>query len=206
MGSGKPRWYINTGRQKQLVDVAGVKNTGTRHFDQIETVAVEVREIDRITMRDLQDARGYSNMAHRCYLAATTTPTESDIKDAGQAGIGLIEIINKDKFKERLQAQYHEPDPGHLTEFLHCLWIVRCTLCQCYVFNFDEIGNLEGKSVAELVRARQFDFELDGKTAFEELEYGEVPSSMSVRRYLCRSCVRDLTIRLPKWSTKIGLG
>lgn len=200
--TGKERWYINTGSQKQKVDIAGIKNVGTRHFDQIDTVAVEVRDVQRITMRDLQDAHGYSNMVHHCYLATTAEPTKEDGDAARRMGVGLIHILRKDKYREIVEAQFNEPNPADLTEFLRNLWVIQCTLCRCYAFSWENIESLEGKSYFRLKRARQFDYAIYGSknSAFEALENKELESEHEITRYICRSCVEDLTKNLPRWS------
>lgn len=68
---GKPIYFENKGTQRLRIDVAGIRNVGTPLLDEIEVVAVEVRDLAAVQYRDLQDAYAYSQYAHKCYLATT---------------------------------------------------------------------------------------------------------------------------------------
>ena len=68
---GKPFYFQNKGTKRLRIDVAGIKNHGTRSLDEIEVVAVEVRDVASVQYRDIQDAYAYSQYAHKCYLATT---------------------------------------------------------------------------------------------------------------------------------------
>lgn len=202
------RWYANTGTRRQIADVIGIRNVGTELVDDIEILVAEVRDKDRITLRDLQDARGYSRIAHRCYLASTAEPTKENQRHAERLGVGLIQISGVHRFSEILPSQRFEPSKEALLELLDNLWVAKCTICQCYVLKLVEMDQAKGWSYAEMKRARQFDYELLGKgiTAFDAMESGDFPKGLAITRYICRSCVRDLTERLPKWASKMGAG
>lgn len=200
---GELRRYTNTGTRKLRVDVAGIRNAGNEYLDQIETIAIEVRDTPKTMLRDIQDAWGYSSAVNLCYLATTAPVKDEMMNYARSLGVGIIEIQGPNEFVETLQAQHKEPDPIIKTEFLHSLWIVQCTICKCFVFKFTTIGGLEGKSYLELTRARQFDYDLYRRTnwnpAFTHLEQGNLPEEFKMTRFVCRQCAMDLTTTIPDW-------
>ena len=59
-------------------------------LDEIEVVAVEVRDIGSVQYRDIQDAYAYSQYAHKCYLATTGTIHKRDKEDAHSLEVGLL--------------------------------------------------------------------------------------------------------------------
>lgn len=191
---GKRRRYKETGVGGQIIDVAGVKNVGNDQFDQIETVAVEVRKKSSITKRDMQHAYGYSNLVHRCYLATNALPDRDELDYARRLGLGVIQLRGENwhQWQELVQPGYHEPNHADLLRFLDGLWIGQCSLCQCYIFKLESIEDLSGKSYVTLDRPRQLDFYLKypNRELFGELEKGHVPRSIKMtHRYLCRNCV-----------------
>lgn len=64
-------YYFDVDSLKYKVDVAGVKNVGNKLVDVIEIVAVEVKDEELVKHKHMQQALGYSSIAHKCYLATT---------------------------------------------------------------------------------------------------------------------------------------
>lgn len=211
-GSQDTKWYIDTGFGGQRIDVAGIKNVGNNLVDQIETVAVEVRQGSRVTKRDMQDAHGYSNLVHRCYLATTARVQDDELSHARNLGIGIIEITGKDSFRELVEPKYHQPDEADLLKFLEGLWIGQCTLCKCYFHLWDSevLGvkdRTRGQSYVYTTRIKQFNFFTDKARAYESpFNSGhkkKAPKELRVWRYLCMDCVSDLNNSLRKWLKRI---
>lgn len=84
---GNPIYYQDKGTARLRVDVAGIKNVGSRVSDEIEVVAVEVRDIENVGARDIHDAYAYAQYAHKCYLATTAPISNQDQKDAQKLGV-----------------------------------------------------------------------------------------------------------------------
>jgi len=150
MGTERRRWYVRTGIKKLRADVIGVKNVGNEFVDNLEILAVEVKDKDHIAFKDLQQAYGYSTFAHRVYLATTASPTEEDKATALRMGIGLIHIDGRD-LKEVLSPTFKQPDEAEMLKLLNSLWIVKCSMCNCYVFKCTHASfdSLEGHSHRE---------------------------------------------------------
>ena len=193
MGSNKERWYVKTGIRKLRADVIGIKNVGNELIDAIEIVAVEVKDKKTIAFKDMQQTYGYSTFAHKVYLATTAEPTEEDKATAMRMGIGLVHITKGD-INELLSPSLMHPDEAEMLNLLNSLWIVKCTLCNCYVFKWDTIGDLEGKSYTVIKRARQLDHMKDfaeGKSPFGDLRKKKLDKKYVVRRYICRTCADE---------------
>ena len=58
-----------------------------------------------------------------------------------------------------------------------------------------------------LMRARQFDLEVSGKTAFDFLDSRRFRDGdpNSIIRHLCRTCIHDLAVNFPKRAEKISV-
>ena len=193
-GTEKQRWYVRTGIKKLRADVIGLKNVGNEFIDRLEIVAVEVKDKDRIAFRDIQQAYGYSTFAHKVYLATTAEPTEEDKATVIRMGIGLIHIVGRE-LEEILSPALMHPDEAEMLRLLNSLWIVRCTICDCYVFKWDTLGDLEGKSYNALKRARQIDhmrhFAERRNSPFGDLSKKQLSEKYVIRRYVCRTCVDE---------------
>jgi len=72
----KPNYYQDIGPRNRRADVAGVKNVGSKYEDQIEIVAVEVRDRPTVSDQDFRDTDNYHQYAHKCYLATTALITQ----------------------------------------------------------------------------------------------------------------------------------
>lgn len=196
-GTEKERWYVRTGIKKLRADVIGLKNVGNEFLDSLEIVVVEVKDKDRIAFRDIQQAYGYSTFAHRVYLATTALPNEEDKASAVRMGIGLLHITMED-VEEILSAGTMRPDEAEMLSLLNSLWVVKCTICGCYVFKWDTIGDLEGRSYEVIRRARQFDhmksFGPTKKSPFGDLNKKALKEKYLIRRFVCRTCVDEFNL------------
>jgi hypothetical protein len=221
IGRIKPKTYvtrdllIRVGLKKGQVDVAGVKNVGTSHFDDIEIAVVEVKHSDKqrpITLQELEQARGYQDYAHVCYLAATENVeiTKEREKDARNRNLGLLKIPVDFYKKKPCQVKIEDleviytpkrmvpSDEAEMLEFLSKLGILRCTLCGCYflrwegdtVYEEDFSLSPKGASFKRLRRNRVFelfpdkiDFGLDTRHKYR---------GSRTWRHLCLLCIEDL--------------
>jgi len=184
--------YFDVGSKKYKVDVAGVKNVGNKLVDVIEVVAVEVKDEDLITQKHMQQAFGYSSIAHKCYLATTGEIKEDDKANAARMGIGLLQLTDKESLpKEVLSPQLKQPNEASMLDFLDTLSISQCTLCRCYFFNCswkDEDQRLT--SYKRLRRSRQFDVYLRTKLdPIDDLSKlrGKLGKHVTLR-FVCRHC------------------
>lgn len=202
---GKEFWFVNKGLVNrgtpgQLVDVAGVRNVGSKFQDELEVAAVEVRVGHRMKSRDLQDAMGYANLAHLCYLAHTEYPSQPYRRKASEMGLGLIHIEGRNHFREILPARKGTPVEKDYLNFLDRLSIGRCCVCNSYFFTFsywyDSRGRRQGSTYFELDRMRQFDWEVvhfkQKMTAFEVIRTRRTEGKFRMARYICVNCVEEL--------------
>lgn len=188
---GKPIYFENKGTKRLRIDVAGIRNVGTPLLDEIEVVAVEVRDIGSVRYRDIQDAYAYSHYAHKCYLATTGTIHKRDKEDAHSLGVGLLKIKRK-IVKEILSPRLNTPSQSRMLHFLNVLEVSQCPLCgsffETYVIKSDKY-----KSYYRMMRSRYFDVAHDHpKTnVFVPNELRKLPSDYKTRRFICRSCLEE---------------
>lgn len=127
--------FMRLGRRAQA-DVIGIKDVGKYYSNEIEIVAVEVKDRKKAKIRHMTQALGYSTFAHRCYLAMPARFTEEDGSYARKIGIGLLRIV-KNQVKEVLPAELKNPNKTMMIWFLRrSPWMIRCMLCGCWVHRF----------------------------------------------------------------------
>ena len=189
---GKPIYFQDKGTARLRIDVAGAKSIGSRVEDEIEVVAVEVRNISNVQYRDLEDAHAYSQYAHKCYLATTGEVDDQDKKDSHKLGIGLLEI-GKNKVKEILSPQPKTPDYAKMMHFLNVLEVAKCPICgpffETYVVKADKF-----KSYQRLTRPKYFkavhDYpKVDVLDIHELKKLGE---DYKTHRFICKPCIEEL--------------
>jgi len=156
---GKPIYFQNKGTKRLKIDVAGVKNHGTKALDEIEVVAVEVKDVASIQYRDIQDAYAYSQYAHKCYLATTGSIDEEDKHEAHCLGVGLLRI-NGNKVKEILSPKLNTPIQARMLQFLNVLEVCQCPICQTF-FETYQYKSEKYKSFYSVTRPRYFDIARD---------------------------------------------
>ena len=123
--------FTRLGRRAQA-DVIGIKDIGTKYSNEIEIVAVEVKDRKSAKVRHMTQALGYSIFAHRCYLAMPAKFTEEDKSYARKIGVGLLRIV-RSQVEEVLPAELKIPNETMMMWFLRrSPWIVRCMLCGCW--------------------------------------------------------------------------
>lgn len=124
--------FMRLGRRAQA-DIIGIKDVGKDYSNEIEIVAVEVKDKKTAKVRHMTQALGYSTFAHRCYLAMPIKFTEEDKDYARKIGVGLLRII-KERVKEVLSAELKTPNEAMMIWFLRrSPWIVKCMLCGCWM-------------------------------------------------------------------------
>lgn len=197
---GKPNYYQDIGPRNRRADVAGVKNVGSKYEDQIEIVAVEVRDKPTISDQDFRDTDNYHQYAHKCYLATTAPITQKHRQTAEQRNIGLLNL-EKGKKKPKL---VHNPNPenpknyAEMMEFLESFEIVKCAICGCF---FERFVKKKEKyhSYLELTRARYFKVMRESdKEPLEKKDIEQLPSADKLYIYVCEPCVRDFFLQPKK--------
>ena len=129
--------FERLGRRAQA-DVIGIKDVGKDYSNEIEIVAVEVKDRKRAKVRYMTQALGYSTFAHRCYLAMPMKFTEEDKDYARKIGVGLLRIV-KGRVEEVLPAELKTPNESMMIWFLRrSPWIVKCMLCGCWMHRFKQ--------------------------------------------------------------------
>ncbi len=186
---GKPIYFQNKGTRRSRIDVAGVRNHGTKSLDEIEVVAVEVRDVKSIQYRDIQDAYAYSQYAHKCYLATTGSINGQDKHEAQCLGVGLLRINGK-KVMEALSPKINTPIEARMLHFLNVLEVCQCPICKTYFETFIRKPE-KYKSFHRLRRPRYFDIAKDypNTDMFVQSELRKLPEKYKTRRYICRSCL-----------------
>jgi len=188
---GKPYYFQDKGTKRLRVDVAGIKNIGSNVEDEIEVVAVEVRDVPKIQLRDIQDAHGYAQYAHKCYLATTGKIGDQDIEDARKLGVGLLQIRGR-KVKEVLSPQINTPGYAQMMSFLNVLEVARCPICGCF-FETYVVTESNYKSFYRIVRPRYFKAAKDHPKVnlFESKELKKLGSAYKIHRFICRHCLEE---------------
>jgi len=129
--------FMRLGRRAQA-DVIGIKDVGKDYSNEIEIVAVEVKDAKKPKVRHMTQAIGYSTFAHRCYLAMPASFNEEDKNYARKIGVGLLRIL-KNRVKEELPAELKTPNKTMMMWFLtRSPWIVKCMLCGCWLHKFED--------------------------------------------------------------------
>lgn len=187
--SGEPYMYQDRGSKRMRVDVAGVRNIGSKYADSIEVTCVEVKDSASVKFSDVTQAFGYSAIAHRVYLAHTAPLDENWERFLRRLGLGFLEIEGMRKgVIERVPSNHFNPNEANLLEFLRSLWIFKCSICGVYTFRWDTISNIEGSSYYSVKRRAQIDLHrLEVTAPYEK----EVPRTYEIKRYICRSCLDD---------------
>lgn len=190
---GKQNYYQDIGPRYRRADVAGIKNVGGAFEDQVEIVAIEVRDDTTIGDRDISDTVNYKHYAHKCYLATTASITDKNIRIAELRKIGLLKLegvrteptIILDAVPENPQ-NYQE-----MIAFLNSFQIVKCSICGCFFERFD-IQDEEYKSYLKIIRAKYFN--VLKETDDDPLDLRELyrlPSKYKIRRYICFPCFKE---------------
>jgi len=196
----KPNYYQDIGPRNRRADVAGVKNVGSKYEDQIEIVAVEVRDRPTISDQDFRDTDNYHQYAHKCYLATTAPVTEKHKQIAERRNIGLLSLEKGKKKPKRI----HDPNPenpknhAEMIEFLNSFQIVKCAICGCFFERFIRTKE-KYHSYLELTRAKYFKVisETD-KEPLEKKDFEKLPSDYKLYLYVCEPCIRDFFVQPKK--------
>jgi len=188
---GKPYFFQNKGTIRLRIDVAGVKNVGSRVEDEIEVVAVEVRDVNSIQLRDIQDAHMYSQYAHKCYLATTGIIDEQDKEDARKLGVGLLGIRGR-RVREVLSPQIKQPQHTQMMKFLNVLEVARCPICGCFYETYI-VKEEKDRSFYELIRPRYFKAAHDYPhvDVLDNRELKKLGENYKVHRYICKPCLKE---------------
>jgi hypothetical protein len=196
----KPNYYQDIGPRNRRADVAGVKNVGSKYEDQIEIVAIEVRDALTISDQDFRDTDNYHQYAHKCYLATTAPITDKHKQIAERRNIGLLSL-EKGKKKPK---PIHDPNPetprnhAEMMEFLNSFQIVKCAICGCFFERF-VITKEKYHSYIELTRARYFKVMNEtNKIPFDKKDLQSLTSDFKMKSYICELCVQELFLEPKK--------
>lgn len=182
------------------IDVIGMRYNVGHLGGTSEIVAVEVKPRNSTFLKSLGQARAYSVMADRCYLAIHTPynwKTRQEERElAAQLQVGLIEIGAKRICRVVVSSPQHRPIRAHKLSLLMQLGYYECILCSTLIPRSE--GRRYESPKSGLVRAirdrKSFGywlFDLDkqrqGKTKL-----------VRDRRFLCRDCVQGFSSLAPK--------
>jgi hypothetical protein len=193
----KPNYYQDIGSRSRRADVAGIKNVGSRYQDQIEIVAVEVRDTATVSDQDFRDTDNYHQYAHKCYLATTAPITTKHRQIAERRNIGLLSL---ERGKKRPKA-VHDPNPeqprnhAEMMDFLNSFQIVKCSICGCFFERF-VIRNDKYHSYLSLTRPRYFKVMNETKKIpFEKKDLESFTADFNIKVYICELCIRELFLK-----------
>ena len=189
---GNPIYFQDKGTARLRVDVAGIKNVGSRVSSEIEVVAVEVRDKKKVSVRDIHDAHAYAQYAHKCYLAITSPISNQDKEDAGRLGVGLLHI-GKHRVTEALSPQGKMPDYSMMLKFLSVLQVAKCSICGIFFETY--VRKEENyKSFYRMVRAKYFKAAHDEPEVdvLDAKEIKDLRASYRSYSYICRTCMEEL--------------
>jgi hypothetical protein len=190
----KLNYYQDIGPKNRRADVAGIKNVGSKYEDQIEIVAVEVRDRESISDQDLRDTENYHQYAHKCYLATTAPISDEHKQMAERRNIGLLQLERGKKRPELKHSTNPCPPKDHdeMMKFLNSFQIVKCAVCGCYFERF--IRPTENyRSFLELVRARYFKVMRDtDRDPLYKKDIDKLEAAHKMLIYVCQPCVQDL--------------
>jgi predicted nuclease of predicted toxin-antitoxin system len=189
---GKPNFYQNMGTKHRRADVVGVKNVGNRFEDDVEVVAIEVKDKRVVSVQDFDDAAKYQQCAHKCYLATTAEITDECIRWAERKNLGLLQLQKGKKPKVLRHPIPKQPDYKEMLAFLESFEIVRCSICGCF---FERFVRSEEKyqSFFEMKRAAYFNAMKN--TSYDPLNFKEIPHlspEYKIYRYICYPCLEEL--------------
>jgi len=196
----KLNYYQDIGPRNRRADVAGVKNVGSKYEDQIEIVAVEVRDRPNISDQDFRDTDSYHQYAHKCYLATTAPITQKHKQIAERRNIGLLSLKKGKKNPKSI----HDPNPenpknyAEMIEFLNSFEIVKCAICGCFFERFIRTKE-KYHSYLELTRAKYFKVmsETD-KEPLDKKDLEKLPPDYKLYLYVCEPCIRDFFLQPKK--------
>lgn len=181
--AGKSRYYTKTGVRELQADVVGVKFTGNSVYSDIEICIVEAKLGDKVTRQHINQAFGYTTMAHSVYLASTAELDPDSHSVLRALGLGYLQILSLSETILRETPGQHKPVEKEMMRLLDKLWIGKCTLCQCYLFLYEE--NRE-----KSYRAMHRPFLLNEDSTIPSFDSDSKPSMIT--RYLCHGCLKDL--------------
>jgi len=189
---GDPIYYENIGTKERRADVAGVKNLDNRYEDELEIVAIEVKDKPSIQDLDIRETANYQHCAHKCYLATTAEITEKDIEKMEKRNLGLLKIEkNKDITVKHNPKPEHPRNYDEMLAFLASYHIFKCAFCGTYFERFN-VTDKKTRSYLEIKRAKYFNATKDKK--YNILNFGDIrklPKEYKITRYICHPCLDE---------------
>lgn len=168
---------------------------GNQFEDDLEIVAIEVRDRPVVSDADISDTAKYHNCVHKCYLAFTAEISHEIRYYAERANVGLLQL-RKDKPPRAL----HHPSPREpedyteMIRFLESFEIVKCAICGCFFERF--VRSDEGyKSSFAMTRAAYFKaLKETKKDPLDLKEIKKLPRKYRIYRYICHPCLEELFV------------
>ena len=199
---GKENYYQDIGTKQRRIDVAGVKNAGNKFEDDLEIVAIEVRDKPTVSDPDISDTAKYHNCVHKCYLAFTGQLSSEAKQNAERENIGLIQLS-----KTTAPEVLHHPSPKDPTSypemirFLERLQIVKCSICGCFFERF-QMSEEGFHSFFEMRRAVYFKtMKETEKDPLDLKTIRDLPSELKILKYICYPCREEFYINPRKISS-----
>lgn len=186
---GRHYGFENKGTEKLKADVAGVKNVGDWLLDEVEIAIAEVKDLDTVSLRHLNQALAYSCVAHKCYLATTAEIDQETINNAARLGVGLLQLEDKyTRPKEKLSPQTMQPNKSIMLNYLRSLGFEQCTFCKCYFWKRGNHLSFE--------REKQFSLLHGYRRIFlKEKERNDLDWEYKTRRYVCDACKDEFILK-----------
>lgn len=188
---GKPNFYQDIGTKHRRADVAGVKNVGNRFWDDVEVVAVEVKDKRVVSQQDINDTAKYQQCAHKCYLATTAEITDENIKWTERKNLGLLQLLKGKNIRVLRHPVPKTPDYEEMLAFLESFEIVKCSICGLFFERF--VRDDTYHSFFEMKRAKYFN--VLKNTRYDPLDHKSIrslPSEYQIYRYICYPCLEEL--------------
>jgi hypothetical protein len=193
--------HIGKGLRYSRPDVFGVRDVGGEYSGEIETIVVEVKRGAEPFATASGQARGYSVMANKVYLADKRTDgfTDREEQIASRLGVGLIHIHESGECREVLSSPYHTPITGLWLEMLWKTGWGQCRICGTFVES--KPGTEAMEDVTEAVTQEKGLRFWSGELAERKKRLGlarknEDKDDSYQRRIICADCVRTLFSKL----------
>jgi hypothetical protein len=183
------------GTQYGSIDVVGLRYVMGDYGGAAEVVGVEVKPESATFLKSIGQARAYSVMADRCYLAVHKPYrrkfSQEELDIAAQLNVGLIEIGKGKSCRVVVSSPKHEPIRAHKLALIKKLGFVECVLCGS-LFRDQGLRSQRERSsirnaIVEKKAFRYWLFKLASQRGSNKKKY------IYDRRHICEDCVHALS-------------
>jgi hypothetical protein len=192
---------IGKGTRYSRPDVFGVRDVGGDFSGEVESIVIEVKRGSEPFATASGQARGYSVMANRVYLADQRVGgfTNLEKQIASNLGIGLIQIHKTRGCREVLSSPHHIPITRLWLEMLWRIGWGRCQICGTFVQSATgtEVNEDVKKAVTQGKGLRFWNEELaERKKKLGMARKKEDADDSYQRRIVCADCIWALFSKL----------